>query len=60
MRLFMTTQGQQFLQMNYIFVALLASEQPVADAFATARLIPGKPAMHSFTVSTFNNTVPNS
>lgn len=40
--------------------SVLSSEQSVANAFATARLIPGKPAMSSFAVSTFNDTVPNS
>jgi sulfonate transport system substrate-binding protein len=39
---------------------VLASEQSVADAFATASLIPGKPVMSHFAVATFNNTVPGS
>jgi len=40
--------------------AVLASEQSVADNFATAKLIPGKPNMSQFAVSTFNDTVPSS
>jgi sulfonate transport system substrate-binding protein len=40
--------------------AVLASEQSVADAFATARLIPVKPVMSHFAVGTFNDTVPSS
>jgi sulfonate transport system substrate-binding protein len=40
--------------------AVLASEQSVADAFASARLIPAKPVMSHFAVGTFNDTVPSS
>ncbi|HEY3954235.1 MAG TPA: ABC transporter substrate-binding protein [Streptosporangiaceae bacterium] len=40
--------------------AVLSSEQSVADAFASAKLIPAKPVMSHFAVSTFNDTVPNS
>lgn len=40
--------------------AVIASEQSVADAFASAKLIPAKPVMSRFAVSTFNDTVPNS
>lgn len=40
--------------------AVLASEQSVANAFASAKLIPAKPTMSQFAVSTFNDTVPNS
>jgi sulfonate transport system substrate-binding protein len=40
--------------------AVIASEQSVADDFATAKLIPAKPDMADFAVSTFNNTVPGS
>lgn len=40
--------------------SVVASEQSVADAFAADKLIPGKPDMAHFAISTFNNTVPNS
>jgi sulfonate transport system substrate-binding protein len=40
--------------------AVIASEQSVANAFAAAKLIPAKPNMSDFAVSTFNNTVPGS
>jgi len=40
--------------------AVIASEQSVADAFASARLIPAKPNMSQYAVSTFNETVPGS
>jgi sulfonate transport system substrate-binding protein len=39
---------------------VIASEQSVADAFASARLIPSKPDMSGYVVSTFNDTVPSS
>ncbi len=39
---------------------VLASEQSVADAFASAKLIPVKPVMSHFAVSTFNDTVAGS
>jgi sulfonate transport system substrate-binding protein len=38
--------------------AVIASEQQVADAFASAKLIPAKPDMANFAVTTFNSTVP--
>jgi sulfonate transport system substrate-binding protein len=40
--------------------AVIASEQQVADAFATSKLIPAKPVMSNFAVSTFNDTIPGS
>jgi sulfonate transport system substrate-binding protein len=39
---------------------VIASEQSVANAFASAKLIPAKPNMSGFAVSTFNDTVPSS
>jgi sulfonate transport system substrate-binding protein len=40
--------------------AVLASEQAVANDFSTSKLIPAKPDMANFAVSTFNDTVPSS
>jgi sulfonate transport system substrate-binding protein len=40
--------------------AVVASEQSVANAFASAKLIPAKPDMADYVVSTFNSTVPGS
>jgi len=39
---------------------VIASEQSVADAFYSAKLIPAKPVMSQYAVSTFNDTVPSS
>jgi sulfonate transport system substrate-binding protein len=39
---------------------VIASEQQVANAFSSAKLIPGKVNMSSYSVTTFNNTVPGS
>ena len=40
--------------------AVISSEQSVADNFAAAKLIPTKPNMSSYMVSTFNDAVPSS
>jgi sulfonate transport system substrate-binding protein len=40
--------------------AVIASEQSVADNFAAAKLIPVKPDMANFAVTTFNDSVPSS
>jgi sulfonate transport system substrate-binding protein len=38
--------------------AVISSEQSVANAFASAKLIPARPDIANFMVSTFNSTVP--
>jgi sulfonate transport system substrate-binding protein len=40
--------------------AVIASEQSVADNFAAAKLIPTKPNMSNYMVTTFNDAVPSS